>query len=71
MGRSLDGVLKNLTLRLGTSTFGIFGTFPDESARRQHLSGKVAEALFAKAPELFSQPPVVETFGILAVKLPA
>lgn len=58
-------------IRLGVSTFGIFDTFPNESGRQQHLSGKVAEALFAKAPELFLQPPVVETFESLAVKLPA
>jgi len=57
-------------IRLGKSTFGIFDTFPHELGRQQHLSGKVAEALFAKAPELFSQPPVVETFESLAVKLP-
>lgn len=57
-------------IRLGASTFGIFDTFPDESGRQQHLSGKVAEALFAQAPELFSQPPIVEMFESLAVKLP-
>jgi len=57
-------------IRLGTSTFGIFDTFPDEASRQQHLTGKVAEALFAQAPELFSQPPVVEMFESLVVKLP-
>lgn len=57
-------------IRLGPSLFGIFDAFPSESGRQQHLSGKVAEALFAKAPELFAQPPVVETFESLAVKLP-
>ncbi len=57
-------------IRLGASTFGIFDAFPDETGRQEHLSGKVAEALFAKAPELFSKPPVVEMFESLAVKLP-
>lgn len=57
-------------LRLGKSTFGIFDAFPDEAGRKAHLSGKVAEALFAKAPDLFSQPPVVESIDILASKLP-
>jgi quinol monooxygenase YgiN len=57
-------------LRLGKSTFGIFDAFPNEAGRQAHLAGKVAEALFAKAPELFSQPPVVEQVDILASKLP-
>lgn len=55
-------------LRLGKSTFGIFDAFPDETGRKAHLAGKVAEALFARATELFSQPPVVENIEILASK---
>ncbi len=58
-------------IRLGVSTFAIFDAFPDETGREAHLAGKVAAALFAKAPELFSQPPFVETFQTLASKLPA
>jgi quinol monooxygenase YgiN len=56
-------------LRLGRSTFGIFDAFPHEAGRQAHLAGKVAEALFAKAPELFSQAPTVETVDILASKI--
>ncbi|MES2222777.1 MAG: antibiotic biosynthesis monooxygenase [Acidobacteriota bacterium] len=52
----------------GTRTFGIFDTFQDESGRQAHLSGKVAEALFAKAPELFSRSPEVQKLEILASK---
>lgn len=52
----------------GTGTFGIFDTFGDESGRQAHLSGKVAEALFAKAPELFSKAPEVHKLEILASK---
>jgi quinol monooxygenase YgiN len=55
-------------IRLGASTFAIFDAFSNEAGRKAHLAGKVAEALFAKAPELFSQPPVIEKFEILAVK---
>lgn len=55
-------------LRLGTSTFGIFDTFPDEAGRQAHLAGKVAEALLAKAPDLLVQPPVIEPVDILAAK---
>ncbi|MGA9958977.1 MAG: antibiotic biosynthesis monooxygenase [Acidobacteriaceae bacterium] len=52
----------------GTGTFGIFDTFPDESGRQAHLSGKVAEALFAKAPELLAKSPEVHKLEILASK---
>lgn len=57
-------------IRMGQSTFGIFDAFPDDSGRKAHLSGRVAAALMAKAPELLAQPPVIENVDILAVKLP-
>ncbi|MEP7009762.1 MAG: antibiotic biosynthesis monooxygenase [Acidobacteriota bacterium] len=57
-------------LRLGPSTFGIFDAFPDESGRQAHLSGQVAAALMAKAPDLLSQPPSIEKVDVLAAKLP-
>lgn len=57
-------------IRLGPSTFGIFDAFPDDSGRQAHLAGQVAAALMAKAPDLFSQPPVIEKVDILAAKLP-
>ncbi|HAB04259.1 MAG TPA: antibiotic biosynthesis monooxygenase [Alcanivorax sp.] len=57
-------------IRLGPSTFGIFDASPDEPGRQAHLSGKVAEALMAKAGELFSTPPSIEKVDVLAAKLP-
>jgi quinol monooxygenase YgiN len=57
-------------LRIGPSTFGIFDAFPDDAGRQAHLSGQVAAALFAKAPELFSQAPAIEKIDVLASKLP-
>jgi quinol monooxygenase YgiN len=57
-------------IRLGPSTYGIFDAFPDEAGRQAHLSGRVAEALMAQAPDLFAQPPVIEQADILAVKPP-
>jgi quinol monooxygenase YgiN len=57
-------------IRLGPSTFGIFDAFPDEKGRQAHLSGRVAAALMAKAPELFAKSPVIEKIDILAAKLP-
>ena len=55
-------------IRMGPTTFGIFDVFPDESGRQAHLSGKVAAALVAKAPELFAKPPDIKKFDILAAK---
>lgn len=55
-------------LRLGPSTFGIFDTFNDEEGRAAHLSGEVAQALMAKAPELLAQAPQIEMVDILASK---
>ncbi|AMV48788.1 putative quinol monooxygenase [Paraburkholderia caribensis] len=57
-------------LRLGPSTFGIFDTFPDEAGRQAHLAGKVAEALMAKAADLFARPPEIARVDVLAAKLP-
>jgi quinol monooxygenase YgiN len=57
-------------LRLGPSTFGIFDAFPDDAGRQAHLSGRVAAALMAKAPELLARPPAIENVDVLAAKLP-
>jgi len=57
-------------IRLGPSTFGIFDAFPDESGRQAHLSGRVAAALIAKAPDLLAHPPVIEKADVLESKLP-
>jgi len=57
-------------IRIGPSTFGIFDAFPDEAGRQAHLSGRVAEALMAKASELLAEPPTIEKVDVLAAKLP-
>jgi len=57
-------------IRLGPSTFGIFDAFPDDDGRQAHLTGRVASALMAKAPELFTQPPTIEKADVIAAKLP-
>ena len=62
------GTISWYALRLGNAKFGIFDTFDDHAGRQAHLSGKVAEALFAKAEELFSKPPQIEQIDILAEK---
>jgi quinol monooxygenase YgiN len=55
-------------LKFNDSTFGIFDTFDGEEGRDAHLKGKVAEALLAKAGELLSSPPMIESVDLLAVK---
>jgi quinol monooxygenase YgiN len=57
-------------IKLGPSTYGIFDTFPDDAGRQAHLTGRVAAALMAKAPELLAQPPAIEKAEILAAKSP-
>ncbi len=57
-------------IRLGASTFGIFDVFPDDTGRKAHLSGRVAAALMAQAPDLLAQPPTIEPVDVLASKLP-
>jgi quinol monooxygenase YgiN len=58
-------------LRLGTSSFGIFDSFPGNDARQAHLNGPIAAALMAKSGELLSEPPRIEMVDILAVKVPS
>lgn len=55
-------------LKLGPSKFGIFDTFADENGRNAHLTGAIALALFAKAEELFAEPPQIHQANILASK---
>jgi quinol monooxygenase YgiN len=55
-------------LRLSPSTFGIFDAFEDEAGRQAHLTGPIAQALMAKAPELFASPPSIEPIEVLGLK---
>jgi quinol monooxygenase YgiN len=56
-------------IKIGPREFGIFDAFPDESGRKAHLSGQIASALMAKAPELLSEPPQLEQVDVLAAKI--
>ena len=56
-------------LRLGPRTFAIFDAFADEAGRDAHLSGRVAEALMAKAADLFASPPQIDKVDVIAAKL--
>ncbi|HEY9104266.1 antibiotic biosynthesis monooxygenase [Chitinimonas sp.] len=55
-------------LRLSPSVFGVFDAFHDEAGRQAHLSGPIAQALMAKAPELFAAPPTIEPIDVLGLK---
>jgi quinol monooxygenase YgiN len=57
-------------IKMGPSTFGIFDAFPDEAGRQAHLSGRVAAALMASAPDLLTEAPKIEKIDVLAAKLP-
>jgi len=57
-------------LRLGPSTFGVFDAFADEAGRQAHLSGPIARALMAQAPDLLASPPIIERVEVLGAKLP-
>jgi quinol monooxygenase YgiN len=56
-------------LQLGPSTFGVFDAFADESGRQAHLNGPIAQALMAKASDLFARPPAIEQIDVLGAKL--
>jgi quinol monooxygenase YgiN len=57
-------------LRLGPTTFAVFDAFRDETGRQNHLNGRIAQALMAKAPELLAAAPVIEKVEVLGAKLP-
>jgi quinol monooxygenase YgiN len=57
-------------VRLGPSDFAIVDFFPDEAGRQAHLSGRVAEALMARAEELLAEPPNIQQADVIAAKLP-
>jgi len=56
-------------VRLGPSEFAIFDAFPDDAGRQAHLNGRVAEAVMARADELFSEPPDILPVDVIAAKL--
>jgi quinol monooxygenase YgiN len=54
--------------QLGPRTFGIFDAFGGDPERQAHLSGKLAKALLAKAPELLAVAPTIEPVDVIARK---
>ena len=64
------GTVAWFAVRLGPSSFGVFDAFDDDAGREAHLGGRVAQALFGRAEELFAGPPAVQHVDVLADKLP-
>jgi quinol monooxygenase YgiN len=56
-------------LRLGKSTFAIFDAFNDETGRQNHLSGPIAKALMAQAPNLLASAPSIERADVIGAKI--
>jgi quinol monooxygenase YgiN len=56
-------------VQFDAKTFAIFDAFEDETGRQAHLQGRIAAALMAKAPELLAEPPRIERFDVVGVKL--
>jgi quinol monooxygenase YgiN len=71
MAKKEPDTIEWYALRLSPSTFGVFDTFNDEEGRQKHITGPIAQALIAKAPELFASPPSIEPVDLLGVKTAA
>lgn len=65
------GTVAWFAVRSGPSSFAIVDAFPDDDARQQHLNGRVAAALLARADELLTAPPEIAQVDVLAAKLPS
>jgi quinol monooxygenase YgiN len=68
MARAEAGTPIWFALRLSPTTFGVFDAFHDEAGREAHLNGQIAQALMAKADELFAKPPSIERIDVLGLK---
>lgn len=63
------GTVSWYAVRFDIETFAIFDTFEEDAGRDAHLAGKVAEALMARAEELFLNTPQMRQAEVLADKL--
>lgn len=70
LAREEEGTRTWFALRFDDTTFGIFDTFNDESARQAHLDGEIAKTLMDRAEELLVEVPTIERIDVLAAKVP-
>lgn len=68
LARAEPGTIAWYAIKISPSKFAIFDTFADQPGRNAHLSGQIAKALFAKAPDLLAKPPTIDQPEVLAVK---
>jgi quinol monooxygenase YgiN len=54
--------------KVDDATYGIFDTFEAQAGREAHLSGEIAKALMAAAPDLLAKEPDIRLVDIVAVK---
>ncbi len=57
-------------VKLDATTFAVFDAFEAEDGRQAHLDGRIAAALMANAATLLAEPPRIERFDVVGVKLP-
>ncbi|MBB5066841.1 putative quinol monooxygenase [Granulicella mallensis] len=55
-------------VKIAPGMYGVFDTFADEEGRDAHLTGEIAKALMASAPDLFSNEIKIEKMEVLASK---
>jgi len=63
------GTVDWYAFKTASDAFGIFDTFNDETGRQAHINGEVAKALFARAEDLFAEPPRIQMADILAKRV--
>jgi quinol monooxygenase YgiN len=68
MAKDEKGTVKWYGVKIAPGMYGVFDTFADEAGRDAHLTGEIAKALMANAPELFSNEIKIEKMEILGVK---
>src|SRR5207302_11233639 len=62
------GTLTWYAVQIGPGKYGILDTCADERRREAHLTGETANALMAKATELFAKPPEIPKLDGSAAK---
>ena len=68
MAADESGTVSWFGLKEGEGRYAVFDTFDDEQGLDAHKNGEIAKALFAKAGDLFSEPPQIHQIDVLATK---
>ena len=68
LAQAEDKTIVWYAIRISKNEFGIFDAFEADDGRQAHLKGPIAAALMAKASELLSEPPKIESVDVLASK---